>query len=244
MEKMKMEECTIWQPVEGIWLIQDERGSSSYLISGKDKALLIDAGYGKGDLKKIVDSLTDLPVILAITHNHGDHCLHAAQFSTRLMHPNDIAVQKHMEQIGECHWPGLPLADTYGEIRGGDVIDIGGYTFEVIEAFGHTPGSVMFLDRAHGVLFTGDAISSGGQLWMQVPYALPLHEYVKNLEVLAKRLDTEGSLTYLGGHFTQAGEPGSPNYNPVSRHTIDEIMELCRDIMAASPWNLLRSSMA
>ena len=235
MEKRQMEQCTIWQPIDGIWLIQDERGFSSYLIPGRDKALLIDAGYGRGDLKKIVDSLTSLPVILVTTHNHGDHCLHAGQFSPRFMHPNDIAVQKEMEDTTGNRWPGIPSADTFQPIRGGDVIDIGGLSFEVIEAFGHTPGSVMFLDRTHRALFTGDAISSGGQLWMQVPYALPLHKYVENLEVLCRRLDQEGELTYLGGHYMQAGEPGSPNYNPVTRRTIDDIIALCRDIMAGKP---------
>lgn len=235
MEKTQMEQCTIWQPVPGVWLIQDERGSSSYLIPGKEKALLIDAGYGRGDLKKIVDSLTQLPVILAITHNHGDHCIHAAQFEPRFMHPNDIAVQKKVENTPESRWPEIPPADTFRPIVGGDVIDIGGVCLEVIEAFGHTPGSIMFLDRSHHALFTGDAIGSGGQLWMQVPYALPLHKYVENLEKLGKRLDQEPEVTYLGGHFMQAGEPGTPEYNPITRRTIDDNIALCRDIIEGKP---------
>ena len=44
-----------------------------YLLIGNERALLIDSGYGKIDLKGIVARLTDKPVTLMLTHGHLDH---------------------------------------------------------------------------------------------------------------------------------------------------------------------------
>ena len=45
----------------------------SYLVLGEDKAALIDTGNGIGDIKALVDRLTNLPVTVLNTHTHGDH---------------------------------------------------------------------------------------------------------------------------------------------------------------------------
>ncbi len=56
-----------------IYQIWEPAGVASSLIIGKKKALLIDTGYGYGDLKAVVESLTDLPVQVVNTHCHLDH---------------------------------------------------------------------------------------------------------------------------------------------------------------------------
>ena len=53
----------------------------AHLIPGKDAAILYDTGFGIGDLKSMVESLTDLPIIVVNSHNHGDHTLGNPQFS-------------------------------------------------------------------------------------------------------------------------------------------------------------------
>jgi len=45
----------------------------SYLALGKEKAALIDTGYGMSDMRGLVELLTDLPVTVVITHTHVDH---------------------------------------------------------------------------------------------------------------------------------------------------------------------------
>ena len=49
-------------------------GEHAYLIEGEKRALLIDGLTGVGSLKAFVRELTELPVMLAITHGHIDHC--------------------------------------------------------------------------------------------------------------------------------------------------------------------------
>ena len=44
-----------------------------YLLCGVKNALLIDTGLGVANIKKVVDSLTLLPVLVATTHIHWDH---------------------------------------------------------------------------------------------------------------------------------------------------------------------------
>jgi glyoxylase-like metal-dependent hydrolase (beta-lactamase superfamily II) len=51
-----------------------------------------------------------------------------------------------------------PLTD---QLADGDVIDLGDRSFEVVHLPGHTPGSAALLDRAAGVLFTGDVLYDG-----------------------------------------------------------------------------------
>lgn len=57
----------------GIYHIWEPAGVASTLIIGKTKALLIDTGYGYGNLKSVVRSLTDLPLRVVNTHCHLDH---------------------------------------------------------------------------------------------------------------------------------------------------------------------------
>ena len=45
----------------------------SFLIIGADNALLFDTGLGIGDMRQVVDELTDLDIIVLNSHTHFDH---------------------------------------------------------------------------------------------------------------------------------------------------------------------------
>ena len=45
----------------------------SYLVEGDERAVLLDTGCGLGDLKAYVESLTDKPYEVVLTHGHVDH---------------------------------------------------------------------------------------------------------------------------------------------------------------------------
>ena len=57
---------------DGLYSIED-RHVRFFLLEGDSKALLVDTGFGSGDLKTLVGGLTDKPVTLIITHADGDH---------------------------------------------------------------------------------------------------------------------------------------------------------------------------
>ena len=45
----------------------------SYLLCGEKMAVLIDTGLGISNIRKIVDTLTQLPIMVITTHIHWDH---------------------------------------------------------------------------------------------------------------------------------------------------------------------------
>lgn len=50
------------------------------------------------------------------------------------------------------------------QLQGGDVIDLGDRSFEVLHLPGHSPGSVALWDEADGALFSGDVVYDTGLL--------------------------------------------------------------------------------
>jgi hypothetical protein len=66
----------------------------SYLVLGDEKAALIDTGSGIGDIKKLVEGLTDLPVNIVNTHTHGDHIGGNHQFREILVFGSNFSKER------------------------------------------------------------------------------------------------------------------------------------------------------
>ena len=148
-----METNTAYQVInisENAWRIE-ENGVRSFLFAGTEKALLVDSGFGTGDLKAVAESLTALPVMLVNTHADRDHvgCNH--EFYKAYMHPAEFDRYHQTSGI-------TTMAEPLWE---GDIIGLGGRRFEVILIPGHTPGSIALLDEINRVLIAGDSVQSG-----------------------------------------------------------------------------------
>lgn len=159
------------QPVnDHVWLLNDHDDGTGYLITGSDRALVIDTMYGLENLKEAVRTLTDLPLMLVNTHGHFDHIYGNLYFDKAYLHPADMELaqayfkakefQKQMAQSGRKPAEFVPIQD-------GAVLDLGGICLEVYETPGHTPGSIVLLDRKDRILFSGDTVIE--QTWMQLP---------------------------------------------------------------------------
>lgn len=134
---------------EGSWRIENTM-VRTFLFTGDDRALLIDSGLGSGDLRAVVEGLTDLPVTLVNTHADGDHTGCNRQFDAAHMHPAEFAY--YFENADKD----APVCAVWN----GDTFDLGGRVLEVIHLPGHTPGSIALLDRAARILVTGDNFAS------------------------------------------------------------------------------------
>ncbi len=160
----------------------------NYLIIGTDKALLFDSGNGIGDIKAIIDQLTDLPVTVLASHSHIDHVGGHWQFETVLApnteftntrakgQPNDF-VREEASSIALCKALPTGVTETNHHIKpfspservaDGSVIDIGGTQLEVLMIPGHTPDALALLDRENGRIFTGDSYYKG-PIWLYAP---------------------------------------------------------------------------
>lgn len=175
----------------GIWAILEPfqwQQVISYLIVGTDKALLFDTGNGIGNIKLIVDQLTDKPVLVLNSHSHFDHIggnhlfdrvlSVATAFSishSKGLETKEIALEASPEAL--CH--GLPDGVTQNshrirpyaitdKVKDGDVIDLGNRQLEILLIPGHTDDSIALMDRQSGLLWPGDSFYEG-PIWLFFP---------------------------------------------------------------------------
>lgn len=130
----------------------DQMMVRSFLITGTQSALLLDAGAENIDLPALVSELTKLPVTLCMSHSDGDHTAALGRFETACAHVDEIPLLTSRQP---------DITTLFVPIEDGHVFDLGGITLEVIHNPGHTPGSISLLDRKNKALFSGDTVSYG-----------------------------------------------------------------------------------
>lgn len=142
---------TLNQISDGVYAL--EQGMvRSFLILGEEKALLLDTGAEELDIMALIRTVTDKPVILVHTHGDGDHTAMDSAFPGLYAHPDEFPVILRFRPELKAR-----LIPTHE----GDVFDLGGRSLKVIEAPGHTPGSICLLDEENKILFSGDTVSYG-----------------------------------------------------------------------------------
>ncbi len=184
-------------------------GAHSYLVEGKDSALLIDTGFGKGDLGGFVKSVTQLPLTVVNTHGHPDHAGDSyaggnRDFEKVYVHPADFPMIRHKDNL-------VPVEE-------GHVFDLGGRKLEVIAIPGHTPGHIALLDSDAKIIFTGDEVTITGT-WLQFPNCPPVEVYLESMLKLKKRA-AEFECCF-GGH----------GQTPVDTRLLSEIIQNTRNIL-------------
>lgn len=151
-----------------------------YLLCGTKSALLIDTGLGVANIKKVVDSLTSFPVLVATTHIHWDHIGGHKYFDNIAVHeaekdwlsikfPIPLQVVKHNLVCKPCDFPldfsidsyQLPKSSPQQILHDGDCLDLGERKITVIHTPGHSPGHCCFYEPERKYLYSGDLIYSG-----------------------------------------------------------------------------------
>lgn len=138
---------------EHFWMIE-ENDVRSFLLEGEHRTMLVDTGFGTLRIREMAAGLTDLPIFLVNTHTDGDHTGCNREFETVYMHPAEMEHYKNALPEGCSMEAVRPLWE-------GDTIDLGCWKFEVILTPGHTPGSIMLLEREKRMLISGDTIQDG-----------------------------------------------------------------------------------
>ena len=152
----------------------------SYLIVGNDRALLFDTGMGISNIQAVVAGLTKLPVSVLNSHTHNDHVGDNWRFTdiygmdTEFTRVNargskeDAQAELAPDEICGALPAGFdakayatkPFHITHW-LHDDDQIDLGGRVLKVISTPGHTPDAIALLDKANGLLFTGDTFYAG-----------------------------------------------------------------------------------
>ncbi len=180
----------------------------SYLVLGEDRGIIVDTGTGIGNVRQVVEELTDLPITVVLTHEHYDHVAGAYRWDEIVMYDNEDALQVlkagrdnaslQRYVTGDFLWKPLPEGfdpDTWVVpsmeptklVHEGDVIDLGGRQLEVIYTPGHCPGQMCLLDRTHRILFTGDHFFPG-PLYAHAQ-DVNIDDYIVSNKKLVERLD-------------------------------------------------------
>lgn len=228
---------TIQRITKEIYAIDEFGTDLMYLVTGQEKAMLVDTGAGIGKLKDTVSRLTDKPVFIVNTHGHMDHAMGNAEFGTAYMNEKDwyLAGGEYITEerwknfciktMKESYYTGpdisaLPPKHPEGllPVKEGDVFDLGGIQFEVMEVPGHTPGSIVLLDSQNRILISGDAVVSTPILIFD-DYSTTVEEYHRALLKLKKR-EKEFDLI-LPGHFLR----------PVSKRYLYDLIICAEHIM-------------
>ena len=225
MDSFNMD-CYIARQISpGVWDIGDkgEGGEiayvDAYLITGNDRALLIDAGNSPGDLRSVVDRITGLPVDVLLLHAHPDHVGGCRGFDTIYMNPAEKVLCDDAEFINEFfdHTKTLPVYP-------GAVFDLGGRVIEIYDMAAHTPGSMVALDRANQLLFSSDSVGSG-PIWMHTPFTSSLNNLVEKLTALKTVVADMPDLLLHTGHACQHAKPLGHDY-------LNDLYSLAKDIIA------------
>jgi glyoxylase-like metal-dependent hydrolase (beta-lactamase superfamily II) len=214
----------------GVFAISEPRqyeGVTSFLIVGTERALIFDTGLGIARIGEVVRRLTDRPVTVVNSHTHFDHVGGNGEFadirnldspysraSARGEVPDSVSGYARgtlaedrvcgplPAGVGSREYR-LPAWQATGHVVGGERLDLGGRVIEVVVTPGHRPDSICLLDRANGLLFTGDTYYSGEiYLWSQETSVADYAASIAKIAALAPELKT-----LLPAHGAPVAEP-------------------------------------
>ena len=194
----------------------------SYLILGTKQAVLFDTGMGISSILKVTKQLTAKPVVVLNSHTHNDHVGGNWEFQyvfamdTAFTRKNALGSRADAQgEIGPGQVCGkLPAGfnpkayetrrwKIFHFVHDGFKINLGARTVEIVATPGHTPDSIALIDRANGLLFTGDTYYPA-PIWLYRPET-DMDAYVasvKRLAALAPKVKM-----VLGAHNIPVADP-------------------------------------
>jgi glyoxylase-like metal-dependent hydrolase (beta-lactamase superfamily II) len=184
-----------------------------YLVRGRERDLLIDAGLGLASLVGRLPQLFRRRVLAVATHRHFDHVGGLAEFDAVAVHRNDadaiatgeifasLVIEDYPpEELSGYEAPEALLTALPHEgfdprayrvepvtpsllLEEGDVLDLGERKLSVLHLPGHTPGEIGLWEDETGTLFSGDCVYESGVLLDELPES-NIEEYVASMDRL------------------------------------------------------------
>ncbi len=140
-------------------------GTNCYVVRerrGAAECVVIDPGWDAAHLRLELARTGAACAAILLTHTHFDHIGAVADLAEGTGAPVYVSPEAVGALESPLTPPGLALRGHTGAlpISGGDSLDVGGISFEVLDVPGHAPGHLSYY--AEGCLFSGDVLFAGG----------------------------------------------------------------------------------
>jgi glyoxylase-like metal-dependent hydrolase (beta-lactamase superfamily II) len=140
------------------------------------RGAVVDPG---GDLDRIAAAIAEVGLTvekIILTHGHIDHAGGAEELRARLgvpiegPHVADRILLDNLAVQGMSY--GLSAQNVTPDrwLAEGDIVTVGGHEFEVLHCPGHSPGSIVLVNRAQKFLIVGDVLFRGSIGRTDFPY--------------------------------------------------------------------------
>ena len=244
---MDLNQFTVSKLSKHIYRIVDALEVACYLVVGSERACLLDTCTGVGNIRSCVESITDLPVTVILSHAHMDHCGGAGWYGQAYLCESEKPILKihsdltfrasffssHLNlELQESDF--LPVPENmFLDIPENTVLDLGDVTVELLHFPGHTPGMICPLIPEDRALIIGDACDDNVLLFD--PFSSSVRVYRDNLQKL-KNMDSRYDNIY-----------GNHGVFQFPMELIDNVLECCELILrredAHIPTNMLGAQM-
>lgn len=234
-------------PFPFLYHFRDPQGTCFTLIKGEKFAVLVDTGYGIGNVKQLIENLISTPYIVLCTHGHMDHTAGCFQFpevyipkgdydlfiehnskKRRLLNLEDAKEKNLIDDDFETDkyvFAPLPKVNLF---EPGFKLDLGNIEIEIIDMRGHTKGSIGLLLKNEKLLLTGDAAIS--MIWLFLKESTSKRTYIDMLNRV-KELPFDNFITghimrvfpkrYFDYYLEVAKEANTINSSKVSFHNFE-----------------------
>jgi hydroxyacylglutathione hydrolase len=160
-----------------------------------------------GDVDRIEAAIRDVGITvekILLTHGHLDHVGGAAELARKLgvevegPHEADRFLMEGVErQAASYGLQGLANATSDRWIVEGDRVTVAGHTFETFHCAGHSPGSIVYFNRAQRFALVGDVLFQGSIGRTDFPYGD--HDALINA-IKTKLLPLGDDIVFICGH--------------------------------------------
>jgi hydroxyacylglutathione hydrolase len=182
------------------------------------RGTVVDPG---GDLARIEDALAQIGMAveqIVLTHGHIDHAGAATTLAERLSVPiigPHVADKFLLDGLPEqAQRLGLEPARAVSPTRWlveGDRVEIAGVPFDVLHCPGHSPGSVVFVDKVGRFALVGDVLFRGSVGRTDFPYG----DEAGLLRAISEKLLPLGDdITFICGHGASSSFGRERQTNP------------------------------